>query len=179
LKTGVELNFPDGSSQTFDEVILACHADQSLRLLDNPDAEETGLLRAFPYEKNEVTLHSDDSVLPKRKSARASWNAYLPSENSTNALVSYDMNILQNLPTREPFCVSLNQKDQIDKRKEHAQFQYSHPTYHPGRRKAQADHQNFIRRKGISLCGAYWGYGFHEDGLTSGLRVCKAFGAEL
>jgi len=86
---------------------------------------------------------------------------------------------LQSLPTREPFCVSLNQEDQIDNRKEHAQFQYSHPTYHPGRRKAQADHQNFIRRKGISLCGAYWGYGFHEDGLTSGLRVCKAFGSEL
>ena len=179
LKTGVELNFPDGSSETFDEAILACHADQSLRLLDNPDAEETGLLRAFPYEKNEVTLHSDDSVLPKRKSARASWNAYLPSKNSKNALVSYDMNILQSLPTREPFCVSLNQEDQIDNRKEHAQFQYSHPTYHPGRRKAQADHQNFIRRKRISLCGAYWGYGFHEDGLTSGLRVCKAFGSEL
>ncbi len=178
-KTGVELHFPDGSSRSFDEVILACHADQSLRLLQHPDAEETGLLRAFPYEKNNITLHSDDSVLPKRQSARASWNAYLPGSGHESALVSYDMNILQSLPTREPFCVSLNQDDQIDNCKEHARFQYSHPTYHPGRREAQANHPNFIRRKGISLCGAYWGYGFHEDGLTSGLRVCKAFGAEL
>jgi predicted NAD/FAD-binding protein len=89
------------------------------------------------------------------------------------------MNILQSLPTKEPFCVSLNHGDQIASHKEHARFQYSHPTYHPGRRKAQADHLNFIRRNGVSLCGAYWGYGFHEDGLTSGLRVCKAFGAEL
>ena len=178
-ENGVELNFPDGTVQTFDEVILACHADQSLRLLKDPDAEEEGLLEAFPYEQNRVVLHSDDSVLPRRQSARASWNAYLPKSKNENALVSYDMNILQSLPTKEPFCVSLNHGDQIAGDKEHARFQYSHPTYHPGRRNAQAKHQNFIRRNGISLCGAYWGYGFHEDGLTSGLRVCEAFGKEL
>ena len=179
IENGVELYFPDGTVQTFDEVILACHADQSLRLLKEPDAEEEGLLEAFPYEQNKVVLHSDDSVLPRRQSARASWNAYLPKSKNENALVSYDMNILQSLPTKEPFCVSLNHGDQIAEHKEHARFLYSHPTYHPGRRNAQAKHQHFIRRNGISFCGAYWGYGFHEDGLTSGLRVCKAFGKEL
>lgn len=179
MENGVELNFPDGTAQIFDEVILACHADQSLRLLKKPDAEEIGLLQSFPYKKNNVSLHSDDAVLPRRQSARASWNAYLPTKKENHALVSYDMNILQSLPTREPFCVSLNQNNQIAGHKQHARFQYSHPTYHPGRRKAQEKHYEFIRRNGISLCGAYWGYGFHEDGLTSGLRVCKAFGAEL
>ena len=178
-ESGVEIIFPDGTKQIFNEVILACHADQSLRLIKNPDAEETGLLKSFPYEENKVTLHSDDSLLPRRKTARASWNAYLPRKQEGHALVTYDMNILQSLPTEEPFCVSLNQNREIDPNKEHETFQYSHPTYHPGRKTAQQNHKLFIRRKGISLCGAYWGYGFHEDGLTSGLRVCKAFGREL
>ena len=179
LESEVEIEFPDGTKQTFDEVILACHADQSLRLIKDPEAEESRLLQSFPYEENRVTLHSDDSVLPKRKTARASWNAYLPKKQEGHALVTYDMNILQSLPTREPFCVSLNQKSHIAPNKEHANFQYSHPTYHPGRKSAQQNHKQFIRRRGISLCGAYWGYGFHEDGLTSGLRVCKAFGESL
>ena len=157
IESGVKIEFPDGTTQLFDEVILACHADQSLKIIKTPDAEETGLLRSFPYEENKVTLHSDDSVLPKRKSARASWNAYLPREQEGHALVSYDMNILQSLPTEEPFCVSLNQNSQISPDKEYANFQYSHPTYHPGRKGAQQNHQQFIRRRGISLCGAYWG----------------------
>ena len=176
---GVTISHPDGTAQTFDEVILACHADQSLRMLRKPHTEERNLLSSFPYENNLVTLHSDDSLLPRRKAARASWNAYLPKDKDAQALISYDMNILQNLPTQEPFCVTLNQDNHIDPNKEHANFKFSHPTYHSGRKKAQLRHSEFIRRQGISLCGAYWGFGFHEDGLSSGLRVCKAFGAEL
>ena len=175
----VTISFPDGTSQHFDEVILACHADQSLRMLSKPQIEETSLLSSFPYEHNLVTLHSDDSILPRRKSARASWNAYLPEGRNEQALVSYDMNILQSLPTPEPFCVTLNQENQIDPSMEHANFKFSHPTYHAGRKKAQLRHAEFIRRQGISFCGAYWGFGFHEDGLTSGLRVCEAFGEKL
>jgi predicted NAD/FAD-binding protein len=175
----VTISFPDGTSQHFDEVILACHADQSLRMLSKPQIEETSLLSSFPYEDNLVTLHSDDSILPRRKSARASWNAYLPKGRNGQALVSYDMNILQSLPTPEPFCVTLNQDNQIDSSMEHANFNFSHPTYHAGRKKAQLRHAEFIRRQGISFCGAYWGFGFHEDGLTSGLQVCEAFGEKL
>jgi predicted NAD/FAD-binding protein len=89
------------------------------------------------------------------------------------------MNILQSLPTPEPFCVTLNQDNQIDSSMEHANFNFSHPTYHAGRKKAQLRHAEFIRRQGISFCGAYWGFGFHEDGLTSGLQVCEAFGEKL
>ena len=113
----VILTMPDGSEQSFDEVILACHADQSLQLLSSPTDEETNLLSSFPYQKNKVTLHSDDSVIPKRKSARASWNAFLPKEKSKEALVTYDMNILQSLPTTEPFCVSLNQQNILSEEK--------------------------------------------------------------
>ena len=175
----VFLRFPDGSEEIFDEVILACHADQSLKLIDQPEPEEQTLLEAFPYEENLVSLHSDDSILPVRKSARASWNALLTKDKSEQAIVTYDMNILQSLPTNEPFCVSLNQKNTISPSKHHADFKFSHPTYHPGRKEAQSEHQAFIRRRGVSLCGAYWGFGFHEDGLKSGLQVCKAFGTHL
>ena len=176
---GVEITLPDGTVESFDEVILACHADQSLKLLDSPTSEETSLLKAFPYEDNAVSLHSDDSLLPRRPASRASWNAYLPSDKREQAVVTYDMNILQSLPTKEPFCVSLNQKNAINPHLHHQTFNFSHPTYHTGRKEAQKRHREFIRNKGISLCGAYWGYGFHEDGLTSGLRVCEAFGASL
>lgn len=175
----VTLHFPDGSEEIFDEAILACHADQSLKLLEQPDLDEKTLLETFPYEENLVSLHSDDSILPVRKSARASWNALLTKDRSEQAIVTYDMNILQSLPTDEPFCVSLNQKNTIDSSKHHADFEFSHPTYHPGRKEAQSEHQAFIRRRGVSLCGAYWGFGFHEDGLKSGLEVCKAFGTHL
>lgn len=178
-KEGVRLRFPDGTSQIFDEVILACHADQSLRLIDSPTSDEVALLEAFPYQNNLVSLHSDDSFLPRRKSARASWNAYLPKKGSEEAVVTYDMNILQSLPTDEPFCVSLNQEKMIPTDSLHGSYNFSHPTYHTGRKEAQSRHASFIRNRGISLCGAYWGFGFHEDGLTSGLRVCESFGLQL
>ncbi len=179
MTDGVSLTFKDGSPQTFDEVILACHADQALTMLEKPSDKERSTLQSFPYEKNIVSLHSDEALLPKRKSARASWNAYLPKEQQEQAVVTYDMNILQSLPTTERFCVSLNQRKQINPSLHHADYDFSHPTFHPGRKEAQATHDQFIRNRGISLCGAYWGYGFHEDGLNSGLRVCKAFGITL
>ena len=178
-ENGVVLKLPDGSTQNFDQVILACHADQSLKLLDHAEQEEIDLLEKFPYEANQVTLHSDDRLLPRRLSARASWNAYLTKEKKDHAVVTYDMNILQNLPTLEPFCVSLNQGSSVDPARRHGEYSFEHPTYHPGRKSAQGMHSSFIQRRGISLCGAYWGYGFHEDGLSSALRVCQSFGKEL
>lgn len=178
-ENGVALSLPDSSVQNFDQVILACHADQSLKLLDGAEREEIDLLEKFPYEKNQVTLHSDDRLLPRRRSARASWNAYLTNEKKDHAVVTYDMNILQSLPTLEPFCVSLNQGSSVDPARRHGEYSFEHPTYHPGRKSAQGMHASFIQRRGISLCGAYWGYGFHEDGLSSALRVCQSFGKGL
>ena len=176
---GIIITMPDGSEQSFDQVILACHADQSLQLLNGAETEEIELLQKFPYETNQVSLHSDDRLLPRRASARASWNAYIAQEEKDHAVVTYDMNILQSLPTEEPFCVSLNQQGEIDPTLRHGEYTFEHPTYHPGRKSAQAMHNSFIQRRGISLCGAYWGYGFHEDGLSSALRVCQSFGEKL
>ena len=178
-ENGVTITLPDGTEQSFDQVILACHADQSLKLLNGAEREEIELLQKFPYETNQVTLHSDDRLLPRRSSARASWNAFIAKEEKDHAVVTYDMNILQNLPTQEPFCVSLNQHEKIETSLQHGEYTFEHPTYHPGRKSAQAMHNSFIQRKGISLCGAYWGYGFHEDGLSSALRVCESFGEKL
>ena len=178
-KTGINVDLADGTVATFDEIILACHADQSLRMIDQPMEKERKLLEAFPYEQNLVSLHSDDSLLPRRNSARASWNAYLPKNHSDKATVTYDMNILQGLSGPKPFCVSLNQEETIKADLHHGDFEFSHPTYHKGRKNAQKRHREFIRNQGISLCGAYWGYGFHEDGLCSGLRVCESFGERL
>ena len=168
-----------GEEEDFDEVILACHADQSLRLLNPIEEGERELLESFPYEPNLVTLHTDESLLPKRKSAWASWNAKVPKGDQSKATSTYSMNILQGLSDATQFCVSLNQRGLVGADFHLADYNFSHPTYGKERAGAQSRHPEFIRRRGISLCGAYWGYGFHEDGIASGLRVCKSFGESL
>ena len=179
MREEVEVTLSDETSSKYDEVILACHADQSMKLLRDSNDEGYEILESFPYEKNKVTLHSDETLLPKRKAAWASWNARIPANNQAKATPTYSMNILQGLQDRQQFCVSLNQDDLINRDLHNSDYNYSHPTYSPGRSVAQARHKEFIRRKGISLCGAYWGYGFHEDGISSGIRVCEAFGENL
>jgi len=179
LDEGVQVDLKNGESSHFDEVVLACHADQSLRLLKDAEEEESQVLNSFPYESNLVTLHSDQSLLPKRKSAWASWNARIPKDESSKATSTYSMNILQGLQDGTQFCVSLNQEDLIADESRCGDYHFSHPTYDANRAEAQRKHPAFIRRKGISLCGAYWGYGFHEDGLSSGLKVCESFGESL
>ena len=176
LKDAVEVTPRGSGSETYDDVILACHSDQSLRLLENPDSDETKVLESFPYETNQVSLHNDESLLPKRKNAWASWNSRIPENPQQKATTTYSMNILQGLSTEREYCVTLNQPEEITKSLLIENFQFSHPTYSINRKQCQSRHGSFIRRRGISLCGAYWGYGFHEDGLASGLRVCEAFG---
>ena len=145
-KNGIIIVLPDGSEQSFDQVILACHADQSLKLLDGAEREEIELLQNFPYETNQVSLHSDDRLLPRRASARASWNAYIFKEEKDHAVVTYDMNILQSLPTKEPFCVSLNQQGNIDSSLKHGHYTFEHPTYHP-RTKIRTGHAPLLHTK--------------------------------
>ena len=165
--------------ETYDEAILACHANQSLRLLQYPTKEEEDALKCFPYEQNQVLLHTDSKVLPKRKSAWASWNAKSQHQADVKSTVTYNMNILQGINDKINFCVSLNQTDLVDSNKHIQEEFFEHPMYTTNRKNVQSNHRNFIRNNGISLCGAYWGYGFHEDGLQSALRVSKEFGEEL
>jgi len=176
---GVSVRTRDGREARFDEVVLACHADQSLSMLEDADPVERALLAAFPYQPNEAVLHTDTRLLPDRPSAWASWNYRIPAAASAEVSVTYNMNMLQRLDSDTTWCVSLNPGAQIDPRKVVRRFNYEHPLFTTGRAAAQARHGELIRRRGVSLCGAYWGFGFHEDGVKSALGVCEAFDQDL
>lgn len=177
-KRGVSVNWNDNQTETFNEVIMATHADTSMATIINPDEEELETLKAFPYGENEGCLHTDTQTLPKNKRAWASWNYRLPRERQEGVSISYNMNLLQNLDTSRTYCMSLNQKDSIDRKHVVQSMRFRHPIFRTGRQNAQKNHKALLRRKGISYCGAYWGYGFHEDGIRSALSVCKAFEVE-
>ena len=173
---GVTIRHAFGSDE-FDEVIFACHSDQALRLLgDEADDEETMILSAFPYRRNTAVLHMDESLLPRRRRAWASWNYHIGGKPFSMPTVTYNANILQQLESEHTFCITLNEKDSIDPKKMLAEFEYSHPVFTTRRAEFQARHQQFIRRRRTSFCGAYWRNGFHEDGVVSALSVCDKFG---
>jgi len=176
---GVELELAGGARERFDEAILACHADQSLALLRDPEDEEREVLACFPYRTNEVVLHCDRSLLPAEARVRASWNYRVPVRERDRVTVTYDMNRLQGLDSARRYLVSLNQSGAIAPERVLRRIHYRHPLFTPGRAAAQGAHGALIRRRGVSLCGAYWGYGFHEDGVASALAVTEAFGVGL
>lgn len=174
----VELTEANGNSERFDEVIFACHSDQALKILHDASHFEHQLLGAFPYEPNTAVLHTDTSVLPSRKRAWAAWNYRLRDSETDKATVTYNMNILQHIQSRHTFCVTLNDTAGIDEEKVLKRIQYAHPIFTTGRARAQRRHQQVIRHNRTSYCGAYWGNGFHEDGVNSGLAVCRAFAGQ-
>jgi predicted NAD/FAD-binding protein len=164
--------------ETFDEIVLACHADQALALLgDDATQLERELLAAFPYQTNTAILHTDTRVLPREPRCRAAWNHRVGAD-SGHVSISYDMNILQRLPARETWCVTLNNDGGIDPARIHARMRYAHPLYTPQRGAAQARHAEVTRANRTSYCGAWWGYGFHEDGVRSAVAVAAAFGVD-
>ncbi|MHC4217606.1 MAG: NAD(P)/FAD-dependent oxidoreductase [Planctomycetota bacterium] len=163
----------------FDHVIFACHSDQALRLLGDASILEHDVLGAFPYQRNDAVLHTDASVLPRRRRAWAAWNYHIRAEDRDAVAVTYNMNILQTLRSRHTFCVTLNDDEGIDPGAVVDRFVYEHPVFTAGRVEAQARHEELIDVNRTSYCGAYWGYGFHEDGVNSALAVCRAFGKEL
>ena len=179
LAARVALTFADGSEETFDEVIMATHADQSMQLIEDLDEEESSILEMFPYQANEAILHTDVSLLPRAEKAWASWNYRIPETASRHASLTYNMNMLQGIESEHTYCVSLNQFENIDESKVIRRINYHHPVFRPGRDAAQEHHHLMIQRRGISYCGAYWGFGFHEDGVRSALAVSAAFGLEL
>lgn len=175
----VELCTRTGPSQKFDHVVFACHSDQALRMLADPMPIERELLSAFPYERNEAVLHTDTSVMPRRRRAWASWNYHLDSQSTPKATVTYDMNILQHIQSKHEFLVTLNESERISPSKVLRRFVYHHPVFTVDRKAAQERHAELIDHHRTSFCGAYWGNGFHEDGVNSALAVCRAFGKEL
>ena len=170
---GVTLHTATGSEARFDGVVLACHSNQALALLDSPTAAERDILGAIPYQENETILHIDASVLPHKRLAWAAWNYHIPREERDRVALTYDMNILQGLDAPETFCVSLNYGDRIDPDRILKRLTYHHPAYTPAGIAAQARHAEISGVNRTYYAGAYWGFGFHEDGVKSGLRVAE------
>ncbi|WP_372874343.1 NAD(P)/FAD-dependent oxidoreductase [Pseudomonas sp.] len=175
---GVTVHTRD-SHQRFDKVVFACHSDQALKLLATPSPAEQEILGALPYADNDVVLHSDTRLLPKRRLAWASWNYRLGGPAHQPAAVTYDMNILQGIRSDTTFCVSLNKTALIDPSKILARYRYAHPQYSLAGVAAQARWEELLGARHSYFCGAYWANGFHEDGVVSALRVARAFGEEL
>ena len=173
LDKGVRVISAEGEA-TYDAVFFACHSDQALKMIHNPTEAEKQVLGAIKYQDNEVLLHTDDSVLPKRKSAWAAWNYHLLDGDQSRVPVTYNMNILQGLDCSDQFCVTLNNSDVIDKDKVLKRLTYHHPIYTRESVAAQARHAEINTDK-FYFCGAYWRYGFHEDGVVSALNAVKQF----
>lgn len=172
---GVTLTFENLPDQQFDQVVFACHGNQILPLLDAPTDAEREILGKFQTSRNEVCLHWDSSALPRRKAARASWNYHL-NPGSDRATLTYHMNRLQSLNVPEDYCVTLNASDRLDASKVLRRLTYSHPIYNRDAVQAQSRWQEINGHKRAHYCGAYWFYGFHEDGLNSALRVARGLG---
>lgn len=176
---GVEVTTPDGTSERFDGVVCAAHADQTLAMLADADQVEREVLAAFPYQRNDAVLHTDTSILPNRRRAWASWNYHLSPDPQAPATVTYDLSRLQRVNSPEPILLTLNDEGRIDPAKVIRRILYQHPAYGPDSIAAQRRHAEINGRRRTWFCGAYWGYGFHEDGVRSALAVARCFGKDL
>ncbi len=166
--------------ERYDQVVIATHSDQALAMLEDPSPRESQLLGAIPYQANEAVLHTDSSLLPRRRAARAAWNFHLLAEPKPLSTVTYYMNHLQRLHAQEDYCVTLNRTEAIDPARIIRTIAYSHPVYTPAGVSAQARHAEISgHAQRTHYCGAYWGWGFHEDGVRSALRACEPFAVSL
>jgi len=175
----VEVRPRQGEVERFDQVIVAAHSDQALAMLTDASDAERDILSAIPYQENLATLHTDASLLPRRRAAWASWNYHIPRQELGRVAVTYYMNRLQTLSAPVDLCVTLNRPDLINRRKIIREIIYHHPVYTRQAPSAQKrwDEINGVRR--TYFCGAYWSCGFHEDGVKSALAVCRQFGKSL
>ena len=173
---GVELVTTD-ARERFDQVVLACHSDQALALLADADDRERDVLGAMRYQPNDVVLHTDARLLPRHPKAWAAWNVHVPRDPSAHCTVSYCMNLLQRLDAAQPLVVTLNRSDAIDPARMLRRMRYHHPEYSHASVAAQARKQEIQGRRHTWFAGAYWGWGFHEDGICSAVEVAGAMGA--
>lgn len=171
--SGVTLRVAGAAAERFDAVVIACHSDQALSMLAHPTNEERAVLGAFGYQDNDVVLHTDQSLLPSRPLARAAWNYRLCAPERSACTLTYDMNVLQDLRARRRYLVSLNLTDRISPDTILGRWTYAHPVYTPEAVRAQERHGDISGQNRTFYCGAYWRYGFHEDGLVSGLRAAE------
>ena len=173
---GVEIRSALGLER-YDQVVLACHSDQALALLADAGERERDILAAMPYQANDTVLHTDARILPRNRKAWAGWNAHIPREPGAACTVSYCMNLLQGIESPEPFIVTLNRSEAIDPDKVLRRMRYHHPVHSHGSVAAQARKAEIQGRNRTWFAGAYWGWGFHEDGMRSAVEVARALGA--
>jgi predicted NAD/FAD-binding protein len=166
-------------AERFDRVFLACHSDQALAMLAEPTAAELSVLGAIRYQDNEVVLHTDTRLMPRRRRAWAAWNARIMQERYAPVAVTYNMNILQGLAAPETFLVTLNDSQAIDPGRVLGRYHYAHPVFTPDAVDAQARHRELNGTLGTYYCGAYWRNGFHEDGVVSALAALRDFEQDL
>jgi uncharacterized protein len=176
--TGVTI-IANGEAEYFDQVVIACHSDQALKMLGEPSNDEQKILGTITYQNNSVVMHTDTSLLPQKKSTWSSWN-YLLQDNAHQApILTYSMNILQGIESKTEFCVTLNAKHKIDPKKILGKYEYAHPVFSRDVVQAQAAWPLINGVNRTWFCGAYWFNGFHEDGVNSALRVVKAMGVNV
>lgn len=174
---GVDVTAGDGTTASYDHVVVATHPDQALRLLGDATPEEKDVLGAFPYSANTTLLHTDTALLPRAGGARASWNYLMPScqAGADRVRVSYDMNRLQRLDAEQTYIVTLGGQDRVDPARVLARMTYEHPVYTPGSVAAQR-RLPALNSTVTAFAGAYHGWGFHEDGCRSGVEAAAALG---
>ncbi len=175
LKASVRVKPTFGEEEKFDYVFFACHSDEALRMLSDKTQAESDILSAIPYQENTVYLHHDVSLMPTRKLAWAAWNYHLTEAPSDRVAVTYNMNILQNLQSKEPLLVTLNHTKLINPAKVIKRLKYMHPIYTVAGAAAQARHAEISGKNRTGFAGAYWRNGFHEDGVVSALAALKHF----
>ncbi|MBK7951002.1 MAG: FAD-dependent oxidoreductase [Deltaproteobacteria bacterium] len=173
---GVAVQLASGTER-FDRVVFAVHADTALALLESPTREQRRILGAIRFSRNETVLHTDVSLLPRREAARASWNSLVSGASRERVVVTYDLSRLQSIPSAEPLLVTLNGSDRIDPARVLGRFDYAHPILDGPAIDAQREHARIDGVGGTHFCGAWWRWGFHEDGLASALRVVQAIEA--
>lgn len=174
----VTVRLRSGKQERFDRVVFATHSDQALRLLADPSERERELLSAIAYQPNDVVLHTDARMMPRNPRAWAAWNYRIPEDSRHAATVTYDMNRLQGLASREPFLVTLNDTQRIDPARVLGRYRYDHPVFDQAAIAAQQRHGEISGPRHTHYAGAYWGNGFHEDGVNSAWRVVREMGMD-
>jgi predicted NAD/FAD-binding protein len=171
----VEVKVRGSDPQNFDQVFMACHSDQALQMLVDPSVAEREVLGAIKYQSNEAVLHTDMRLMPRKKLAWAAWNYHVLAEQRETVALTYNMNILQGLDAPEQLCVTLNNSDRIDPNRVLETTRYSHPVFTEQAVAAQARQQEINGANRTYYCGAYWRYGFHEDGVLSALNALEHY----
>ena len=177
-KEGIRVHYQDGI-KTFDKVILACHADQSSEILIEDFSEEANLLKDFKYQKNTSILHSDINFMPKRKSVWSSWNYITETGNSGNLSITYWMNELQGINSPKPILLSLNPKILPNPDLIYGQYSYSHPILDNNAINIQKKLSSIQGKNNLWFCGAWTGFGFHEDGVKSAVEIANSHDIDL